>query len=296
MMDLVMRVPRRPRPGETVFGTEFGIFLGGKGFNQAIAARRLGGAVAMVGRVGDDDFGGQLRAALRREGVDASGLVADVEAGTGVAAPVIEATGDNSIISVPRANMRLTAADVRRASGAFRAARAVLLQLEVPSDASLAAARLGRAAGARVLLNTAPAGSVPDELLAAADVLIANEVEAAALSGVAVRSVEEAFTAAALLQRHRDQTAIVTLGAEGAIAVRTGLRRHAPAYRVPVLDTTGAGDAFCAALAVRLMETEDLADALAWANAAGACAVTVLGAEPSLPTRAAVEAVLRSGA
>ena len=225
----------------------------------------------MVGQVGEDDFGRQLRAALGREGVDDTWLVVDPEAGTGVAAPVIEA------------------------AGAVRAARAVLLQLEVPPDASLAAARLGRAAGVRVLLNTAPTGPVPEELLAAADVLIANEIESAALSGVTVRSVEGAFTAATRLRRRPGQTAVVTLGADGAVAVSEALQRHVPAYPVPAVDTTGAGDAFCAALAVRLTETADLADALAWANAAGACAVTVVGAEPSLPARASVEGLIRAG-
>jgi ribokinase len=294
MMDLVMRVARRPERGETVFGSEFGMFLGGKGFNQAVAARRLGAAVAMVGRVGDDDFGRRLRAALEREGVDAAGLVTDPEAGTGVAAPVIEANGENSIISVPRANMHLTPGDVEASAPAFEGARAVLLQLEVPVETSLAAARLGRRAGACVLLNTAPAAPVPEELLDAADLLVANEVEAAMLTGQAVGSVEGALAAAERLRRRRDQAAIVTLGGEGAVVVAEGLRLHAPAFPVPVRDTTGAGDAFCSALALRLAETDDLAEALRWANAAGACAVMTLGAEPSLPRREMVEGVVRS--
>jgi ribokinase len=294
MMDLVMRVARRPRRGETVFGTDFGMFLGGKGFNQAIAARRLGADVAMIGRIGDDDFGRQLQAALRDAGVDHAGLVTDPRIGTGVAAPVIEANGDNSIISVPRANMQLAAADVQRSAALFPRARAVLLQMEVPADASLAAARLAREAGARVLLNTAPAGPVPKDLLAAADLLVANESEAATLTGVPVRTVEDAFKAAPRLRGRSDQTVVVTLGAAGAVVEAGSLRRHVPAFPVPARDTTGAGDAFCAALAVRLTETDDLLEALAWANAAGACAVTVLGAEPSLPERAMVEGVVRS--
>lgn len=291
MMDLVIRVPRRPGPGETVFGTGFGMFLGGKGFNQALSARRLGAHVALVGRVGDDDFGRALREALIREGVDAVGLVVDPETGTGVAAPVIEESGENSIISVPRANMCLTPADVERQGEAIAAADALLLQLEVPVEASLAAARRARAAGTTVLLNTAPAGQIADELLAAANLIVANEVEAAMLTGMGVESVAEAYAAAERLRRP-GQIAIVTLGAQGAVAVSDRGRIHAPAHTVTVQDTTGAGDAFCGALAVRLAETGDLAEALRWANAAGGCAVTTLGAEPSLPRRQAVTALL----
>lgn len=294
MMDLVMRVARRPGPGETLFGSDFGMFLGGKGFNQAVAARKLGAAVSIIGRVGDDDFGRALRAALVREGVDTAGVSTDPMAGTGVAAPLIEESGENSIVSVPRANMRLTAEDVTAAAGTFTGAAAVLLQLEVPVDASLAAARLAHTAGARVLLNTAPAAAVPEELRAAADLLIANESEAEALTGVRVTAVEEAFAAAERLRVTTAQIAIVTLGAQGAVLLGPDLCIHRPAHAVPVRDTTGAGDAFCGAFAVRLAETGDPRDALAWAVAAGACAVTTLGAEPSLPSREAVWTLLRS--
>ena len=292
MIDLVMRVPRRPAPGETVFGTEFGMFLGGKGFNQAVAARRLGAAVRMIGRIGADGFGEQLRAALIREGIDAAGVTTDAEAGTGVAAPLIEESGENAIVSVPRANMRLTPADVERVAGRFDGAAALLAQLEVPAAATLAAARLARAAGARVLLNAAPAGPVPDQLLEIADVIIVNEVEAETLAAVRVTDAATAFVAAARLRTSAMQTVIVTLGSRGAVALGPGVREQVAAHTVPARDTTGAGDAFCAALAVRLAETGDLHEALRWANAAGACAVTRLGAEPSLPDRAAVTALL----
>lgn len=288
MMDLVVRTPRRPARGETVFGTDFGTFLGGKGFNQAVAARRLGAAVSLIGRVGDDQFGRDLRDALIREEVDDAGLVVDPDVGTGVAIPIIDPSGDNSIISVPRANMRLTPADVGRVEAVFETAGAVLLQMEVPAEASLAAAQAGKRFGARVLLNTAPAGDVPAALLDTADVVIANESEAATLTGLTVTTAAEALAAAECLRRRSSQIAIVTLGALGAVAVGPGLRHQAPAHVVRVQDTTGAGDAFCAALAVGLAETDDIATALGWANAAGARAVTVLGAEPSLPSRQAV--------
>ena len=291
MMDLVIRVPRRPEPGQTIFGTDFGMFLGGKGFNQAVAARRLGASMRMIGRVGDDDFGRALRAALEREGIEAAGLVTDAEVGTGVAAPLIEESGENSIVSVPRANMRLTPADVEAA--ALVQTDVVLLQMEVPPQASLAAARRARAMGARVVLNTAPAGDLPAALHAAADIVVANENEAALLTGLAVQTVEQAFAAAERLRRTTAQTAVITLGGQGAVAVGEGLHEHQPAHTVVVRDTTGAGDAYCGALAVRLVETGDLREALVWANAAGALAVTMLGAEPSLPSRSAVMALLR---
>jgi len=205
--------------------------------------------------------------------------------------PVIEPSGENSIISVPRANMRLTPADVERCAATIAAADALLLQMEVPVAASLAACA-ARRAQTRVLLNTAPAGAVPPKLLDAADIVIANESEAALLSGVAVHSVSDAFAAAERLRRRDDQAVIITLGAQGAVARAGEQRLHQPALPVVVRDTTGAGDAFCGALAVRFIERGDLAEALRWANAAGACAVTTLGAEPSLPSRERIIALL----
>jgi ribokinase len=292
MMDLVVRTPHRPKRGETVFGTGFDMFLGGKGFNQAVAARRLGASVSMVGRVGRDSFGHALREALQREGIDDGGLSADLKTGTGVAIPIIEPSGENSIICVPRSNMCLTSAEVERSRAVIEQARVLLLQLEIPVEASLAAARLAVRAGARVLLNTAPVGEVPDELRRMVDVLIANEPEATALTGVPVRSVDDALDAARRLRARADQIGIVTLGERGAVLCTNDRNLYQPAHAVSVCDTTGAGDAFCAAFAVRLAECDDVVEALAWGNAAGGCAVTTLGAEPSLPTRAAVLALL----
>jgi ribokinase len=288
MIDLVVRVPRRPRRGETVFGSEFGIFLGGKGFNQAVAARRLGATVAMIGRVGADDFGGRLRAALERERVDTRALVEDAEAGTGVALPMIDAQGDNSIVSVPRANLRLSPADIAAAAEQLDGCDALLLQMEVAVPATVAAARRARAAGARVLFNAAPQAPVPEELLEQAHVLVVNETEAEGLTGAAVPDVDAALVVAERLTAGGRRLAVVTLGARGAVLAGAGLREYLPAHVVSVRDSTGAGDAFCGALAVRLCERDDPRDALAWANAAGACAVTRDGAEPSLPERAAV--------
>jgi ribokinase len=296
MTDLVMRVARRPQTGETVRAEEFGIFLGGKGFNQAVAARRLGARVAIIGRVGADEFGSRFLDALAREGIEAAGVIRDPDEGTGIATPVVDATGANSIIIAPRANLRLTPADVEACAAAIVGADVLILQLEVPPEASMAAARIARAAGRRVVLNPAPVMPFPDELLHLADVVTPNEVEAAALAGMAVTGPDSGFMAAAALLARGARAAVVTLGAAGCVVATAHVRAHLPAFAVEAVDTTAAGDAFTAALAVRLAEAGDLLEAARWGNAAGACAVGRLGAEPSLPPRTAVVAMLARGA
>jgi ribokinase len=293
MLDLVMRVSRRPERGATIFADDFGIFRGGKGFNQAVAARRMGARVAMIGRLGNDEFAGRFRAAFVAEGIDGSGVVVDDDEGTGVATPLIEADGNNSIVVAPRANMRLSPADVERAAPLINGADALLLQMEVPPETSEAAARIARRAGRLVILNPAPATPVPDSLFRLADLLTPNEVEAAALSGISIDGVAAAYTAAEALRARGAGTVIITLGALGAVAVGERLHLHSPAVPVPVVDTTAAGDAFNGALAVALAEGSELPRALVVANAAGACAVTRLGAEPSLPRRHEVFTLIR---
>lgn len=292
MCDIVLPVPRRPERGETLLIASCSLFLGGKGFNQAVAARRMGARVAIIGCLGDDPFAGQFRAALAREGIDGSGVAVNAEAGTGIAVPMVEPDGANSIVAAGRANLRLAAADVERAAALIRTADVVLLQMEVPAEASTVAARIARTAGVTVVLNPAPAVPVPEELLALADVLTPNEVEAAALTGMRVDGVERGFAAAEALCARGVPRAIVTLGQLGCVAVGPGLHRHHPAHAVEAVDSTAAGDAFSGALAAALAEGVDIEEALRWANAAGACAVTRLGAEPSLPRRADVLARL----
>ncbi len=295
MLDLVMRVTRRPLPGETVIADACGIFLGGKGFNQAVAARRMGSAVAMVGRLGSDEFANRFRIALRDEGIDAAAVAADAEAGTGIATPVIDPDGGNSIVIAPRANMRVTPADVETAGDAIRRSRVLLLQLEIPVEASETAARIAHEAGARVILNPAPARPVLESLLRLADVLTPNEVEAAALTGFPITGVESAFAAARELRARGAGAVAVTLGGSGVVAVAADGQVHLPAHAVPVVDTTAAGDAFNGVLAAILAQGSGLSAALRWANAAGACAVTRLGAEPSLPRREEVAVLLHDG-
>ncbi|HEX2032935.1 MAG TPA: ribokinase [Chloroflexota bacterium] len=295
-VDLVFGVPHRPGPGETLVGDGFHIFTGGKGANQAVAAARAGGEVVMIGRVGQDPFGGAVIEALQRERVDLTYLVRDAESGTGVAGIMVEPDGTNTIVVVPQANMRLSVADVERAEGALSRAQVLLLQLETPIEASLAAARIAKTAGATVILNPAPARELPGSLLALVDVLVPNETEAAYLSGLSVATEDEATHAALALRAAGVDSVLLTLGERGALLAGPSGVLAVPAHRVSALDTTAAGDAFCGALAVALAEGSPLPEAARFASAAGALATTVLGATPSLPARHEIERLLRQPA
>jgi len=292
-MDLVMRAARRPRAGETL-QADFAMHLGGKGFNQAVAARRLGADVAVAGRVGDDEFGRRFLAALDAEGIDRRAVVVDAHAGTGVASIIVDAEGENAILQAPRANRALSLADVS-ADSLFDGAAVAMLQLETSMPAAVEFARRARAAGAMTLLNPAPAAPVPAELLALTDVVVPNFMEARTLTAIAEDGIEAAFAMANALRRMGPRCAVVTLGAQGAVLADDGGTAYTPAFRVPAVDTVGAGDAFCAALAVRIAEGSPVAKAVPFACAAGAIAATRPGAEPSLPSRQDVESLLAKG-
>jgi ribokinase len=290
-MDLVTRTPRRPQRGETLTGESFGMFVGGKGLNQAIAAARQEAAVSIVGRVGADDFGRRLRQTLEAAGVDAGLVGDDPTVSTGVATILVDAEGDNSIIVVPGANGHVGREDVERAADAIAGADLLMLQLEVPLEAVQRAAEIARAAGVRVLLNPAPAppGPLPDELLRLVDVLTPNEIETQTLSGLSAGDDESAARAAAALRARGVGAVVLTLGARGALLADGQRNVRVPGYAVQVVDTTAAGDAFSGALATQLARGRPLDAAIAYANAAGALATTVLGAEPAMPRREAVE-------
>jgi ribokinase len=289
-MDLVVKAGRRPQTGETFMGEEFGMFIGGKGSNQAIAAARLGADVTMIGKLGTDLFGDTLMAAHAEEGIHTDYVIRDTEVGTGIASILIDADGDNSIVIVPQANMRLSVEDIERASESIAAADVLLLQLEVPIAASQRAAEIAKSNGATVVLNPAPAQELPDDFLAQVDILTPNAVETESLSGVKVSTATDAERAAKVLLDKGLSAVILTLGERGALLLTSDLTQQVPAYSVEVVDTTAAGDAFCGALATGLARGENLVDAVAFANAAGALAVTVLGAAPSMPTATQVEA------
>ncbi len=283
-MDLEFFAQRLPDAGETVAGESFAQYPGGKGLNQAVAARRSGAAVRMFGRVGDDAFGAALRALLAAESVDNTGVLTDPAAGTGVAAIVVQPDGENRIISVPRANGRLDAGDIASAEAEIARADILLLQGEVVLAASLRAAQAIRAAGGRVVFSPAPVPPPSAELsalLADCDFLLVNRREAGALGGHA----ELAARCGGAL--------IMTLGADGALLYQPGAEpQRLPAFPVAVVDTTAAGDALAGALAAELAAGRALPDALRWGMAAGALACTRAGAIPSLPARPAIAAFL----
>ena len=278
-LDLVVEVPRVPLVGETVLGGDLSRIPGGKGANQAVAAARLGRAVAMIGRVGDDEGGKILRNALETDGVDTSHLTTTPEVPNGVALIAVGADGDNAIVVSPGANNRLSVADVEAASDVLGAAAVTLVQLEVPLDAIVAAAEV---AGGTVVLNPAPAPStpLPAELLEAVDVIVPNQTELALLTGH--EGPVDVATAADLAARLPVPTVVVTLGALGALAV------------APV-DTTAAGDSFCGALADALVRKESIVDAVRWAVRVGAATTLRSGAQPSLPTAVEVSSLLGKG-
>ncbi|MCO6007660.1 ribokinase [Actinoallomurus purpureus] len=270
--DLVVRVDRRPAAGETVLGSDLATYPGGKGANQAVAAARLGGRVAFLGRAGTDGQGDFLRGALRGDGVDIAHLIT-TPGPSGVALITVGPEGDNSIIVSPGANGRVTEKDVMAAGPLFADASVVSLQLEIPLDAVLAAARAAKAAGARVVFNLSPPAAVPDELLALCDPLVVNEHEAAFLG---------ASDPAGLLARG-PRSVVITRGADGAVVADGGGVIEVPSPRVEAVDTTGAGDAFTGALAWRLARGDDLAAAARFATRVGAAAVRVAGAQSSFP-------------
>jgi ribokinase len=294
MADVVVRAPRLPQRGETVIGSSCETFLGGKGFNQAIAAARAGAVTAMAGALGDDDHGQQFLRTLAAEGIDATGVHVIPDAGTGIAFPVVEDSGENAIIVVPRANHQLTTEHVDRLSGVLGRATVVLMQLELPVDVVVAAAASARRSGATVMLNPAPAIADAQRFGGLVDVLVPNESELRLLAGDgAVDMPKAAARLSAVTGAH---SVVVTLGEQGVYVWTAGGDFSVPGHRVDAVDTVGAGDAFCGVLAARLAGGADFHEAVRHANAAGALSTTRAGAEPSMPSREAVELLLTATA
>jgi ribokinase len=289
-MDLVCRTPRLPAAGETVIGDELLTIPGGKGANQAVAAARLGGEVRMVGRVGDDDFGRRLLSGLERDGVHTETVTVTRGVPTGCAMILVDAAGENSIVVSPGANARVSPADVDRAGPLIARASAVVLQLEIPPATVRHALALCRRHGVFAILDPAP---VPPKglsraILAGVDLLTPNETEAQTLA----RASASKKAGAELLARGA-RAVVLKLGRRGAMIVgRDGEPQAVRPFRVKAVDTTAAGDAFTGALAVAISEGMPLAQAVRFANAAGALCCQGFGAQPSLPTRVAVDALL----
>lgn len=296
--DIVVSTPRLPVKGETIRGSNFGMFAGGKGNNQAMAAGRAGAKVAMVGRVGADSFGDMLIQTLKKNNVDASHMVQDKEAGTGIAMITVDGDGDNSIIIAQRANLNLCDKDIEKAESVFSQSKILLMQLEVPTEADTFAAKLAHKHGTLVALNPAPApvdGKLPKELLENVDVIIPNQTEAELMTGIKVVDEKSAQAAADELRKLGPKNIIITLGELGALLSEEGKEAVLiPSYKVNAIDTTAAGDAFCGAMAAAYAGGESLVNAVKFGCAAGALATTKMGAEPSLPTKEEIEKLLLS--
>jgi ribokinase len=279
MMDLIAYAPRRPFPGETIRGDSFVTALGGKGFNQAVAAARAGASTQMLGRLGTDEFGDQFIAALIAENISILGVERDATNGTGVGLPVVETGGENSIIIVPRSNDGADELFVQRNAQQIKDAQILLLQLELPLAGAVAAAKIAKAAGVRVVLNPAPAAQV-DQFTGLIDVIVPNEIEFATLAGESGTMVERAIE---LRTRMKCSDLVITLGSKGVYVLDGDQLVEIAAPVVTAIDTIGAGDTFCGYLAARLALGDSVIKAAQIAVKAASISVTRSGGALSAP-------------
>jgi ribokinase len=293
-MDLIVRCQRVPNAGETLHGEHFRTAFGGKGANQAVACARLGARTAMVGRVGEDEFGRRLRAGLEQEGIDVTRVRVAPGEGSGLALILLEGTGQNRIVVIPGANACVGSREVAAAAEVMGEADVVLMTLEVPLPVVKAVAQLARERGVRCVLDAGAATPEAAEmgLPALVDVISPNEAETEALTGMVVRNTAEARVAAERLRAMGAKEVVLKLGEQGAYWMGPEGEGQFPAFAVEPVDTTAAGDAFTGCLAVGLAEGRPMAEAIARANAVGALACLVLGAQPSMPTAEAMEQFL----
>ncbi len=285
--DITVKSGKLPRPGETVLGGLFFKNQGGKGANQAVAAARLGATVRMIAKVGKDAFGEESIASLTHEGIDTSGILVDTENASGMAVILVDDQGENMISVASGSNLTLAPEELGAVQEIIRSAGIVLMQLEIPLQVVEYVARIAHQSGVTVILNPAPAPEQPLSagLLSCVDILIPNQTEAELISGIAVNDRESATAAARRIGEMGVQIVIITMGSLGALVYRhgSGETEIVQANRVKAVDTTGAGDCFCGALAVALNEGRSLSEALGFANRAAAISVTRQGAQPSLP-------------
>lgn len=284
-MDLVVRLPKIPKPGETLLGGIFNTYPGGKGANQAVAASRLGGQVTMIGCVGDDSFGRELLHNLSHEGVDTRHLFIQPDVSTGVALIQVDDKAQNSIAVASGANYCLTSEFVEKAMQKIENIDVVVMPLEIPLETIYTAARIANSRGAKVILNPAPAQILENDLLQMVDYLIPNEFEIATMTGLQIETVEDANRAAEQLFSKGVKNLIVTMGIKGSVLFEgnTNKKMNIPACKVQAVDTTAAGDCFVGAIAVEISNGKSIRAAAEFASAAAAISVTRVGAQPSLP-------------
>ena len=284
-IDLTFRATRLPRPGETVFGTTYHQGFGGKGANQAVAAARLGGLVSFVGRVGADDFGRSMADQLTHEGIDLQFLTHDPERPTGTAAILVDDAGENAIVGVPGANLGLLPEHIRDATELLQRSAIILAPCETMIETIVKVFQIAHGGGRLCIFNPAPARMLPDELLPLLDLCIPNETELHILTDRATESLDDVVSAANVLRSRGSETVIVTLGSRGALLVGRDGHLHVPSMSVTAVDTSGAGDAFCGALATFLADGEPLPRAIRQASIVAAISVTRHGTQASFPRR-----------
>ncbi len=291
--DMVVKSSRIPQPGETVLGGKFMLAAGGKGANQAVAAARLGGDVLFITRLGKDIFGDQAVENFKRDQIDITGITRDPDHPSGVALIMVDESGENIISVAPGANMQLLPAHVEKMRERIIDSPIILLQLEIPLSVVESAVRLGKAHNRTVILNPAPATSLPSGLLANISILTPNRTEAELLTGISITDTESAILAAQKIQSMGVQSIVLTMGSQGALVVHHGETQMIPAFSIEPVDTTAAGDAFNGAMAVALALNQSIIEAVRFANAVAALAASKMGAQPSLPYRNEVELFLQ---
>ncbi|MDR1613066.1 MAG: ribokinase [Planctomycetota bacterium] len=293
-VDFIMQLPHLPRRGESVTGGPFSQTFGGKGSNQALAARRAGGEVSVVAAIGGDANGRTLLETYRREGLDTSQVAVHEDLPCGTAMIFVDRAGENCIGFTFGANERLSVEQVEKAEAAIAESRVVMLQLEVPDEPMRRAIRLAKRHGAEIMLNYAPIRKTAIQLDRDISILVVNETEAGELLGTGVDTLDQAIEACGKLAGNGHRLTIVTLGANGSVVCENGRPRHCPAFAVEAKDATAAGDSYCGALAAAIAEGRETADAVRFASAAGALCASRLGAQPSIPARADIEEFMRA--
>lgn len=293
MIDLISKVPRLPKLGETLVGRSFHLGYGGKGANQAVMAAKLGARVTMVNKVGRDVFGEGTLGNYREQGIDTTHVMFDDSRFSGVAPIFVDDNAQNFIVIVPGANLGLLPEDVQKARQVILEADILICQLEIPIETTLEAFRIAKSGNVRTILNPAPAAPIPDELLKLSDICAPNETETELLTGEPVGKLVEAEAAARKLLSRGPGTVILTLGERGALLVDKNNVENIPAIRVDAVDPTGAGDAFIGSLAVYLGEGLPIRDAILRANAVAALSVTRIGTQISFPTRSEADIFLK---
>jgi ribokinase len=293
--DLIIKVPEIPRPGETLLGSDFMTFPGGKGANQAVAAARAGGEVNFIASVGDDSYGMESVIGYKQDRINTLNIKVCKGISSGIAMITVSEQGENAIVVASGANAELHPKDLEKAATSFRDADVMLIQLEIPMDTVQKAVDLGHQLGTRVILNPAPAAELPDHLLHRVSLITPNETEAGRLTGIPVSNEHTAAKASEALHDRGVETVIITLGALGAYVSdhRSGIRKMVPGFNVRAVDTTAAGDVFNGQLAVSLAEGRPLDLAVREAHAAAALSVRKLGAQRSIPYRKETAAFLK---